>query len=222
MGNHERGSFPRPGQEVLLKENAAPQIRTDAELALAAAREARQAGDVDNEASFARIATLLYFVMLEALINFVYEWSEVQDDSWRSWSIATKWLKAAEQCRPGLGLAGPFDSRSLTEDVDLFQQFRELKEVRNSMVHSQAVFTVLPEHLVSEYLERLEFYQLTGFPRRLALFRYEHAETAREIAIRLSSWLDRCLEGASAHLHDATSVVEFVGDDPDSNVEEGG
>ena len=112
--------------------------------------------------------------------------------------------------------------RSVAEDAELFQRFRDLKDVRNSMVHSQAVFTALPDHLVSEHLERQEFHKVTGLPRRSTLFRYEHAETARGIAVQLSAWLDRCLEGASAHLHDATSVVEFAVDDSESDVDEAG
>ena len=90
------------------------------------------------------------------------------------------------------------------------------------MVHSQAVFTVLPEDLVTEHLDRPDFCKLTGLPRRLTLFRYEHAETARNIATEMTSWLDRSLDGASTHLHSATAVVEFVVEDHDSDIDQAG
>lgn len=208
-------SGPKPNQHVLLKENPSGHIRADADRALALARQARAAGADDEEAAFARIATLLYFVMLEGLINFVYEWSGVSHSQWRDWSVSRKWLRAAAECRPGIGLMTPLDPSEALEHTEVYKRFVELKELRNSMVHSQATFTWIPENRVSKHLERQDDYSLTGLPKVLRRFRCEHAETAQGVAAQMIGWLDRCLDGSSAHLYGATSVMEYVVEDED-------
>lgn len=145
---------PKPGQGVLLKENPAAYLRADAETALTAARTARQESRTREEESFARSATLLYFIALEGLVNFIYEWAEVPTDDWRRWSVTKKWRHVTQRCAPCLGAIEDESGRlhyqagdpveSPWDDADLFKRFLELRAVRNQVVHSGADFRWAP------------------------------------------------------------------------------
>jgi hypothetical protein len=218
----EQGPVPMPGQVVFLKENPAAYLMADAELALKNAQDAHVSGDTDREASFARMATLLFFVALEGLINFVYEYSEVPENRWRSLSIKEKWLRAAEECLPGHGvitdergvdLYKPGDPiEGVADDSELFERFVELKTVRDGMVHVQPAFTHVPEDRIDEHLAREEFHPRTHLPKRLASYRCEHAQAAAEIFETMSARLDRCLKGVLAHVARTSAVFEFEED----------
>jgi hypothetical protein len=204
-------SGPRPGQEVLLKENPAAHLLRDAEIALAHAEQARAAIQSELEASFSRIALLLYFLTLEALINYIYEWAEVEDDSWRSWSIAAKWEKASEKCRPAFGLSvTDSDMPLVPDDFELFSCFLELKSVRNGIAHAKPHFTYLPENQVDAHLDRDERYPFTGLPKRLVAFRVEHAEIAKKVAVCMIKRLDFCLGGYITNLERIPAFIEYV------------
>ena len=99
-GKPPRG--PLPGEPILLKENPARYLLEDAERAVEGSRGARDRGDAETEASFARSAVFLYFAALEGFINFVYAWSEVEDPAYERWSTERKWRRAA-----GAVSAGP-------------------------------------------------------------------------------------------------------------------
>ena len=203
-------SVPKPGQEVLLKENPAAHLLRDAEIALVHAQQARAARQNELEASFSRIALLLYFCTLEALINFIYEWCEVDEDSWRSWSIAAKWEKASEQCRPALGLSvTDSDTPFVPGDSDLFDRFLELKSVRNGMAHAKPHYTYLPEHQIDAHLCRDERYPCTGLPKRIVALQVEHAEIAKEVAVCMINRLDFCLGGNITNLERRPASIEF-------------
>jgi hypothetical protein len=216
---------PRPGQNVVLKENPAAYLARDAKRALELARAADKSGNDEDEATFSRTAALMYFSALEGLINFVYEWSEVPHDEWRRWSIRKKWANAAEQCLPHLGIitdesgvdhppSGPF--QSVPDDTHSWRRFLELKEVRNAMAHSEPSFAALPVERVVSHIERDEYYPLTRLPKRLARFRREHAEAAASIYEDMTTRMDVCFRGTVRHLFDAPSVIEYVTiDSPD-------
>ncbi len=222
----------KPGQVVFLKENPAAYLIGDADLALKRAQEAHASGHLEREASFARMATLLYFAALEGLINFVYEYSELPDNRWRSLSIKDKWLRAAQECLPNHGIISdehgviqyrPGDPvEGVADDAALFERFLELKAVRNGMVHVQPVFAGVPEDQIDKHLDRDKLCPRTRLPKRLVAFRYEHARTAADIFAAMSARLDHCFKGVLAHLVGCPTVIEFVADDGPFEEEDAG
>lgn len=99
----ERFHAPIPGEPILVKENPAIYLLSDADRALLVARDARRLADTEQEASASRSAVFLYFAALEGFINFVYWYSDVEEVQWDRWSTVGKWLRAPEMCLPGHG-----------------------------------------------------------------------------------------------------------------------
>src|SRR5260370_36788745 len=88
---------------VVVKENPATYLVSDAEFALECARAANERNDAEATTRFARMAILLYAISLEAFISFVYEYSEVPAPIWTNLSLKDKWIRAAQECLSSLG-----------------------------------------------------------------------------------------------------------------------
>lgn len=216
---------PLPGEPILIKENPATYLLEDAERTLNAARQARERADLQSEASFSRSAVILYFAALEGFINFVYAWSEVDDDDYLEWSTERKWRRSAEQCLPRHGtLHGPDDEvlyrpgdpvEPFDADIELLAEFIELRDVRNDMVHLQPVVTLVPQDQVDQHFASAAYYPTTGLPKKLAHFRCEHAETAARIFAAMVDRLDVCLKGNIRWLVGAEALYEYRIADPE-------
>ena len=216
---NDRPPRPAPDEPFLIKENPASYLVQDAQRALSAARDARERGNADVEASHARAALLLYFAALEAFINFVYAYSDVKDDACERWSTERKWRRAAEQCLPGHGTIHnendevlyrpgdpiePFDA-----DHDLLARFIELRDARNDMVHSQPDFTLVEQHRIDVHFATVEHYPRTGLPTKLSHFRVQHAETVATLFNDMVTRLDVCLKGVVADLLQSPALYEY-------------
>jgi hypothetical protein len=214
----------------VLKENPARYLAEDAERAVRAARQARDRGDVDTEASFARSAVFLYFAALEGFINFVFAWSEVEDPACERWSTERKWRRAAEQCLPGRGtihgekdevLYRPGDPiEAFDADTDLLGRFIELRDARNDMVHLQPVFTRVEQERIDEHFATTVFYPKTALPKKLTHFRAQHAETIAALFDEMIERLDVCLKGNIRWLLGAPALYEWRTEDDDDPLED--
>ena len=88
------------------------------------------------------VPIVLYFLALEGLVNFIYEWSEVPHNEWRRWSVRKKWMNVAKECRPHIGIAANV-AEGVADDSQLFSRFLELKDGRSLIAHSEAIFRLL-------------------------------------------------------------------------------
>jgi len=215
----EEVPFPVPGEPVLVKENPALYLLDDARRALAVAREARRCADQDSEASASRSAVFLYFAVLEGFINFVYAYSDVDEQLWANWSTVAKWLRAPEVCLPGHGTIRDVNGRVLyrsgepiaqfDDGSDLVARFKELRAARNSMTHVKAEFEVVVQEAIGGHLARAGSFPITGLPERLANYRMEHAETALSIFEAMTNRLDECMKGLVRELIAAPVLCEW-------------
>lgn len=144
-------------RRVVVKENSVTHLVSDAEFALHSAQSAINRNDDVAAARFARMAMLLYAFSLEGFINFIYEYFEVPEASWKHLSFKDKWLRAALECLPLCGVLEteegivyrPGDTiETFRADAEPFTSFLELRSFRNSVAHlKQAFAEVNPEHV---------------------------------------------------------------------------
>jgi len=194
---------------VVVKENPATYLVSDAEFALQSARAARERNEDEATPRFARMAILLYALSLEAFISFVYEYSEVQASIWTNLSLKDKWLRAARECLSSLDTLETDDGsvyrrgdpiETFREDGEPFLSFLELKQFRNRVVHLKPPFVYVSPEEVDRHLEREEYYPISGLPKLLQHCRLEHAETAKEIYRAMTQELDRQIKGTIGNL----------------------
>ncbi len=211
MGAEEIARYP-----VVVKENPATYLVSDAEFALDCARAANERNDDEATTRFARMAILLYAISLEAFISFVYEYSEVPAPFWTNLSLKDKWLRAAQECLSSLDSLETDDGlvysrgnpvESFREDGEPFLSFLELKQFRNRLVHLKPPFVSVSPEEVERHLEREEYYPISGLPKLLQHCRVEHAETAREIYRAMTKELDRQMKGTIRSLFDTEGAV---------------
>lgn len=184
-------------------ENPIPYLTADANRALVAARLAEGDGRVDDEASFSRIAMLLYFSALRGLVNFLYEWTGVPNHEWRAFNVAHRWSNAVELClprleQPGEALAFPRDN--VGDDLPLLERFLELKDAVNDLVHDDAPYGAIPVETTPGVFEAAATFPHTGLPRRQSEYRRAHAESAASVYDAMVARLDLCTRGKVAEL----------------------
>ena len=216
---------------VLVKQNPATYLMSDAEFALERARSAINRKDDDAAVRFARIAILLYAVSLEEFINFVYEYSGVSTSTWTNLSVKDKWLRAASECLPCSGVleteAGvvyrPGDAiETFPEDAEPFLSFLQLRAFRNSVAHLKPSFEMVEPAEVDLHLSRGDYYQVSGLPKFLQHCRVEHAETAKQICRAMTEELDRQMKGTVRGLFETEggAFVESIHDWEDADEDE--
>ena len=185
-------------------ENPVPYLTYDADCALNAARLAEGDGRAEDEAAFSRIAVLLYFTALRALVNSLYEWSGVPDNEWRRLNVGHRWTAAVQLCLPHLekpGEALQFPRDHVGEDLPLLERFLELRDAVNDMVHDDVPYRVVPVGAdESTDAEVPTTYPRAGLPRRQSDYRREHAESAATIHDDMVARLDLCFRGKTRHL----------------------
>jgi hypothetical protein len=212
---------------VVVKENPATYIVSDAEFALECARAANERNDDKATTRFARMAILLYAISLEAFISFVYEYSEVPAPIWTNLSLKDKWLRAAQECLSNLGNLETDDGlvyrrgdpvETFREEVEPFLSFLELKQFRNRLVHLKPPFVSVSPEEVDRHLEREEYYPISGLPKLLQHCRVEHAETAQQIYRAMTQELDRQMKGTIRSLFETEggAWVESICEDSES------
>jgi hypothetical protein len=218
---------PLPGEPILLKENPARCLVEDAERAVEGSRQARDRGDTEAEASFARSALFLYFAALEGSVNFVYAWAEVDHPAYERWSTERKWRRAAERCLPYQGtiydehdrvLYRPGDPiEPVDADTELLARFIELRDARNDMVHLQPIFTNVEQERIDEHFATSDYYPATGLPKKLTHYRAQHAETVAAVFEAMVDRLDVCLKGNMRWLLGPPALYEWRTDEEDDD-----
>lgn len=216
-----------PRYPVVVKENPATYLVSDAEFALECARAANERNDDEATTRFARMAILLYAISLEAFVSFVYEYSEVPAPIWTNLSLKDKWLRAAQKCLSHLGNLETDDGlvyrrgdpgRTFQEEGEPFLSFLELKQFRNRLVHLKTPFVSVSPEEVDRHLEREEYYPISGLPKLLQHCRVEHAETAQQIYRAMTQELDRQMKGTIRSLFETEggAWVESICEDSES------
>lgn len=194
----------RPNPKVVVKENPVTYLVADADFALQSARSSINQKDAAAAGRFARTAILLYAISLEGFINFIYEYFEVPESSWKHLSFKDKWLRASTNCLPLCGIveteAGvvyrPGDPiQMFAAEAEPFVSFLELRSFRNSLAHLKAAFAEVEPRHVEVHLNREGCYPASLIPYYLRLVRVEHAETARKIYQAMTTQLDLQMKG---------------------------
>lgn len=184
-------------------ENPIPYLTADAQRALDAARLAERDGRADDEASFSRIAVLLYFTALRSLVNVLYEWTGVPNRDWRNLTIHHRWTCATDLCLPRLeepGEALQFPRDLIGDDLPLLERFLELRDAVNDMVHDDVPGGVIPVDKDVAPDSHAAIYPRVGLPRRQSHYRRVHAEAAANIYEDMVARLDLCLRGKAREL----------------------
>lgn len=196
-------------------DNPVPYLTGDAERALEAARRAERDGHPDEEASFSRMAVLLYFAALRSLVNVLYEWSRVPDHEWRPLSVAHRWTCVAELCLPRLeepGEALQFPRDHVGEDLPLLERFLELRDAVNDMDHHDVPCGVIPvdatEPPDAKAATGGDVHPRTGFPRRQSEYRRAHAEAAARIFKDMVARLNLCMRGKAHEIYAGQNVSD--------------
>ncbi|OFW02260.1 MAG: hypothetical protein A3J29_23130 [Acidobacteria bacterium RIFCSPLOWO2_12_FULL_67_14b] len=180
-------------------ENPVPYLTGDAQRVLEAARVAEREGRIRDEASFSRIAVLLYFTALRSLVNVLYEWSKTPDHEWRQLSVHHRWTSAVQLCLPRLeepGEALQFPRDHVGEDLPLLERFLELRDAVNDLDHHDVPCGVTlvdaTEPPDAKVATGGDVHPRTGFPRRQSEYRRAHAEAAATIYEDMVTRLDLC------------------------------
>ncbi len=199
---------------VVVKENPATHLVSDAEFALECARAANERNDDEATTRFARMAIL-------------HEYSEVPAPIWTNLSLKGKWLRAAQECLSSLDSLETDDGlvyrrgdsiETFGEDGEPFLSFLELKQFRNCLVHLKPPFVSVSPEEVDRHLEREEYYPISGLPKLLQHCRVEHAETAQRIYRTMTQELDRQMKGTIRSLFETEGGVwvEAICEDSES------
>ena len=192
-----------PNEQNQPLENPIPYLTADANRALVAARLAEGDGRVDDEASFSRIAVLLYFTALKSMVNVLYEWSGVPNHEWRNLTIHPRWMCVTELCLPRLeqpGEALQFPRDHIGDDLPLLERFLELRDAVNDMVHDDVPYGVIPVEADASPDIQAATYPRAELPRRQSEYRRAHAEAAAKVFEDMVARLDLCLRGKARHI----------------------
>lgn len=203
--------------QILVKENPASNLLEDAKNCLEEARVANQSGDRSREEMWSRITTLLFATALEAFINYVYTYCEVEPKQWMNLSFKGKWLQASAKCLPNMGKIVTLNQTvyqtgdsisTFDESKAPFSMFLELKSVRNQLVHLKPSFKAITFPSSDKQLTGELVYQETGLPKQVSLFNLSHAETAEHIYNEMTCELDRQMFGTISKLFDGQPRIE--------------
>ena len=201
--------WPQPPSD-----NPVQYLTADAQRALRAATRTERDGRVDDEASFSRMAVLLYFTALRSLANVLYEWSRAPDHEWRQLSVHHRWTQAVQLCLPHLeqpGEALHFPHDHIGDDLPLLSRFLELRDAVNDMVHDDVPCGVIPtdptEAPDAQVGASPDVYPRTEFPRRQSEYRLGHAESAARIYGDMVARLDLCMRGKARELYGGNAAA---------------
>lgn len=209
--------------QIFIKENPASNLVEDARNCLEEARAAKQSGNQLYETIWSRTTVLLFSTALEAFINYVYTYCDVEPKQWTNLSFKNKWLQASAKCLPNMGNIIILDQTVYQEGDPIstfdeskapFSLFLELKSVRNQLVHLKPSFKIITLSISETQLMEELVYPETGLPKQVNLFNLSHAETAERIYNAMTCELDRQMFGMILKLFDGQPRVEVRTDSP--------